>query len=119
MRRVLRLGDGAQIAVFDGSGREWLARLEGEAAELVKPMDQPVEPATQLTLFQALIKPARFELVLQKGTELGISRFVPFTAERSVATGERLARWQAIVVEAAEQSGRRLVPSLAAPVSFA
>ena len=113
LRHVLRLRDGDELAVFDGSGSEWLARLQGESAELVRSLDSPVEPETRLTLLQALIRPARFELILQKGTELGIARFVPFVAERSVAAGERAARWRSIVVEAAEQSGRRVVPEVA------
>lgn len=118
LRHVLRLHDGDELAVFDGSGKEWLARLQGETAELVRPIEGVVEPQTQLTLFQATIKPARLELVLQKGTELGITRFVPFAAERSVRTAERRARWQSIVAEAAEQSGRRIVPEIASVLSF-
>ena len=118
LRHVLRLRDGEEIAVFDGSGQEWVARLRGETAEVVRPIEGLVEPQTQLTLFQATIKPARLELVLQKGTELGVARFVPFAAERSVGIGERPARWQSIVVEAAEQSGRRVIPEIAPVLSF-
>ena len=118
LRHVLRLKDGDELAVFDGRGREWVARLRGDEAELVRPVEGTTEPETQLTLFQALIKPARFELVLQKGTELGVARFVPFAAERSVAGGERAARWQSIVVEAAEQSGRRVVPEVTPVLGF-
>lgn len=118
LQRVLRLRDGDEIAVFDGRGSEWVARLRGASAELLRPVEAEVEPRTRLTLFQALIKPARFELVLQKGAELGVSRFVPFLAERSVAAGDRAERWRSIVVEAAEQSGRRIVPDVASVVSF-
>jgi 16S rRNA (uracil1498-N3)-methyltransferase len=118
LRHVLRLRDGDELAVFDGKGQEWIARMRGDTAELVRAVEQSAEPETRLTLFQAVIKPARFELVLQKGTELGIVRFVPFLAERSVSSGERLARWQSIVVEAAEQSGRRLVPAIAPVLPF-
>src|SRR5579862_8329139 len=112
IRHVLRLHAGDQVAVFDGSGAEWLARLEDDTAEVLAPVERATEPETQLTLYQALIKPARFEYVLQKGTELGISRFVPFVAARSVTTGERASRWRSITVEAAEQSGRRIVPAI-------
>lgn len=118
LRHVLRLRDGDQVAVFDGRGQEWLAQLAGDALELLNPVDRCVEPQTQLTLYQATIKPARFEMVLQKGTELGVSRFVPFTAERSGAAGERAVRWRAIAVEAAEQSGRQVVPEIAPVLSF-
>ncbi|HLQ31507.1 MAG TPA: RsmE family RNA methyltransferase [Chloroflexota bacterium] len=118
IRHVLRLRDGEQVAVFDGAGGEWLAQVNGESAEICRPVETPAEPETQLTLFQALIKPARFEWVLQKGTELGIVRFVPFLAERSVASGEKPSRWRSIVVEAAEQSRRRIVPDVAPALSF-
>jgi 16S rRNA (uracil1498-N3)-methyltransferase len=118
IRHVLRLRAGDQVSVFDGSGREWLARLEGDSAELDRPLEPAVEPQTYLTLYQALIKPAHFEFVLQKGTELGVSRFVPFLAERSVATGEKAARWRSIMVAAAEQSGRRVVPEIDSLRSF-
>jgi 16S rRNA (uracil1498-N3)-methyltransferase len=118
LRNVLRLHDGDQVAVFDGTGTEWLAQLHGDRAELLHAINHSAEPETRLTLFQALIKPARFELVLQKGTELGIARFVPFLAERSVTTGDRSSRWRSIVVEAAEQSGRRLVPELSRVLTF-
>ena len=118
LRHVLRLHDGDELAVFDGKGHEWIARLCHDAVELVRSVDRPTEPQTQLILYQAMIKPARFEFVLQKGTELGVTRFVPFLAERSVPGGERSARWQSIVVEAAEQSGRQVVPEVSPVVAF-
>jgi len=118
LRIVLRLREGDELAVFDGKGSEWHARLAGSEAELLKPISSCAEPRTHLTIFQALIKPARFELVLQKGTELGVSRFVPFVAGRSVAGGERLDRWRSIVIEAAEQSGRTVIPDIAPALSF-
>jgi 16S rRNA (uracil1498-N3)-methyltransferase len=118
LRHVLRLRDGDEMAVFDGSGSEWVARLNGERAELDRRLDDEVEPRTRLTLFQAAIKPQRFEFVLQKATEVGVSRFVPFTSERSVATGGRAERWRSIVAEAAEQSGRRIVPDVSPQLTF-
>ncbi len=104
--------------MFDGSGDEWVAELDGQGAQLKRSIPGTTEPRTALTLFQALIKPARFELVLQKGTELGIGRFVPFLSERCVTTGARAERWRTIVTEAAEQSGRRIVPTVAEVRSF-
>jgi 16S rRNA (uracil1498-N3)-methyltransferase len=118
IRHVLRLPDGEQLAVFDGAGGEWLAQIHGERADVVKPIDQSAEPRTRLTLYQALIRPAHFELVLQKGTELGVAHFVPFTSERTVVAGEKRTRWRTIVAEAAEQSGRRLVPRIGELLTF-
>ncbi|HEU0167932.1 MAG TPA: RsmE family RNA methyltransferase [Chloroflexota bacterium] len=118
IRHVLRLADGQQVAVFDGLGGEWLAALHGDRGELVKPIDQSVEPRTRLTLYQALIRPANFELILQKGAELGVAHFVPFTSERTVVSGERRTRWRTILIEAAEQSGRRIVPEVGSLLTF-
>ena len=68
------------------------------------------------------MKADRFEYVLQKGTELGISRFVPIISERTVArsviTAARLERWRRIIREAAEQAGRSRLPSLDDAIGF-
>ncbi len=78
-------------------------------------------------LYQSLIRPQRFELVLEKGTELGVSRFVPLVSSRAQVrtTGpageggtQRAARWRRIVTEAAEQSGRGRVPAIDPPSLF-
>jgi 16S rRNA (uracil1498-N3)-methyltransferase len=70
-----------------------------------------------------IIRPERFEWMLQKGTELGASGFVPVQMSRSTAaeqaTGRKLERWQKIIREAAEQSCRGKLPTLAAPLPFA
>ena len=82
------------------------------------------EPRLRLTLYQALIKAPRFDWVLEKGTEVGVSSFVPVVSSRSVvrpaeASASRLERWRRIVTEAAEQSGRSRVPQVSPPVAFA
>ena len=79
------------------------------------------EPTTHLTLYQGLLKADKFEWVLQKGTEVGVSRFVPVVTERTVVTEvspNKQARWERILTEAAEQAGRGRVPELLAPLSF-
>ncbi len=129
---VLRLRPGDPIVLFDGSGGEWTAELiavgrRGVRARLVDQAYPRREPALRVTLCQALLKADRFEWVLQKGTELGVSAFQPLLTRRTVAGGgssdgpggARSARWQRIVTEAAEQSGRCFVPTVAAPVAFA
>ncbi len=80
------------------------------------------EPTTSLTLYQGLLKADKFEWVLQKGTEIGVACFVPLITERSVVqevSTNKLARWQRILTEAAEQSGRGRVPQLLTPTPFA
>jgi 16S rRNA (uracil1498-N3)-methyltransferase len=80
-----------------------------------------VEPGVDLHLYQGLLKGTKLEMVLQKGTELGVSAFIPTVTARSVATGasdSRRRRHDAIVREAAEQSGRGRVPRVADPLRF-
>jgi len=123
---VLRLKPGDHISLLDNSGWEYeveLARVSGDLVEgrLVKKGLCPGEPEIKITLYQALLKADKFELVLQKGVELGISTFVPFLSERCVArklAASKMARWQKIAQEAAEQSGRALLPFLQPVISF-
>lgn len=126
LRNVLRLDHGSVITLLDGSGSAFPTRIEaldaGRATGLVL-AKEPVrsEPGLQLTLYQCVLKRDRFEWVLQKGTELGVSRFVPVISRRTVVrTAARLLpkyeRWRAIVREAAEQSRRGRLPVLANPL---
>jgi 16S rRNA (uracil1498-N3)-methyltransferase len=126
--RVLRLRVGNRVVLVDGAGQEYRVRLDevrssavSGTVELIRP-SRP-EPSLILTLYQALVQRDRFETALQKGTEVGISRFVPTWCERSNVSGERidekrLDRWRRIVTEAAEQCERGIVPEVTPPVRF-
>ncbi len=124
IRNVLRLRPGDTVELLDNSGFVHVARLvtvskEGVAAEIVERRRSNSEPSVELVLYQALMKGQKMELVLQKGTEIGVTRFVPVLSERCVSRpsaadlDRRLERWQAIVREAAEQSGRAVLPPVA------
>lgn len=122
IRQVLRLGVGERVtALLDGAGWEAeaeLVQVEKKGVTAVVRHKHPVttEPTIQLTLYQSLLKRDNFEWVLQKGTEIGVSRFVPLISERTVAQPPHKAeRWQRIVVEAAEQSGRGCIPQILPP----
>ena len=130
LARVLRSRPGDRIVVLDDSGWEYLvildevtsARAHGVIAERSLSTG---EPHINVTLYQAVLKADRFELVLEKCTELGVSSFVPTMCDRSIPreTGkagaqDRRARWRRILKEAAEQSGRSRVPSLQQPMRF-
>lgn len=125
--RVLRLGPGDRVLFLDGSGDACEVELAEVGREVVAGRvlgrEHVAEPAVALALYVALLRPERFEWVLQKGTELGASRFVPVLFARSLpaerAEGRRGERWQRIIREAAEQCGRGRLPALAAPLSFA
>lgn len=128
--RVLRLGVGARVTLFDGHGGEAdavITRLGPRAVELkVEARRQAEKPAGPLlTLIQALARGEKLDLVVQKATELGVGRIIPVTTERAVprletmrATSRRV-RWQKIAREAARQSGRNDVPEVEPVTSLA
>ncbi len=125
--RVLRLKKGATLLLGDGAGHEYtgtISRVSGESIEVVLAETRTPPAATRgpcITLFQGLPKGDKLDFILQKCTELGAARIVPFQAERSVAKvpparlNDKLDRWRRITIEAARQSQRSDVPE----VSFA
>lgn len=128
LSRVLRLRPGAHIILLDDSGWAYEAELDrlspslGEA-HIVAATQPPTEPPIRLCLYQALLREQKFDWVLQKGTELGVTRFVPLVTERCIvslseANEAKLARWQRIITEAAEQSGRVRLPRILSPRSL-
>jgi 16S rRNA (uracil1498-N3)-methyltransferase len=127
IKNVLRLRPGDRITVLDNSGLEWTVRLtdvrpDRVRGEIESRQAASGEPALEMTLYQGLLKGDKFEWLLQKGTELGISRFVPVICRRSVVTSvsaQKEARWRQIIREAAEQSRRGKLPTLAEPLPLA
>jgi 16S rRNA (uracil1498-N3)-methyltransferase len=121
--RVLRMQPGEAVVLLDNRGAAYDAVLEGTGKDearfrLTGPSETRGEPATHVTLYQAVLKGERFGWALQKGTEVGVSRFVPLICARNVvddmrAIEERRDRWERILREAAEQSRRDRIPELA------
>lgn len=120
---VLRQGPGDEITVLNGKGEEYLVRITGVTSDQVKGeivgrLERQSEPRVKITLVQSLPKADKFEWILQKNTELGVSRFQPVFTERSnvkldqAAQSRKLERWNKIIREAAEQSGRQIIPVL-------
>lgn len=125
IRDVLRLQSGDHIAVLDNSGWEYDVTLERVAKEqatgVICGKKEIAEPSVKITLYQALIKSDKFEVVLQKGTEIGVSMFVPVICERCVARhqgAKKQERWKKVIIEAAEQCGRGKLPTLQPTISF-
>lgn len=126
--RVLRLHSGERVVVLDGSGMEYEVNLmnvgaSGVTGRIVERRMNRMEPGTHLTLYLCLTQREKFEWMLQKCTEVGASRFVPVVSARSLVQEGRDAekkhlRWQRIVQEAAEQSGRGLLPTVAEPLKY-
>jgi 16S rRNA (uracil1498-N3)-methyltransferase len=127
LTRVRRLGPGAALEVFDGEGGTVRATLLASGLALALGARATVATARRFSfeLWQGLAKGDKLELVVQKATELGAARVVPFASGRSVVKlsaergAARAARLQKIAAEAARQSGRADVPEIARPAKLA
>ena len=128
LARVLRARPGDRIVLVDDSGWEYRIVLQHVGSHQARGtvegrLRSRGEPRIRVWLYTAVLKGDRFETVLQKGTELGVSVFSPVLCARSVPRGRdwgagRYQRWRRIVSEAAEQSHRGRIPLLEAPVDF-
>jgi 16S rRNA (uracil1498-N3)-methyltransferase len=132
LREVLRLQPGDEVYVFDGTGKEFRCAIESSRRDtaLLNVLEE-IEPASpespfQITLAVALLKSDKFDLVVQKATELGVVRVVPVMTRLADIklkdesdANKRVMRWRRIALEAAKQSGRAFVPEIAVPVAFA
>ncbi len=124
--RVLRLKVGDQVIVLDNHGYEYFTELtkldaRGCEGETQKKQKCPNEPAAHLHLLLALTQREKFEWILQKCTEIGVGSFTPLICERSLSQDvdlnpKKLERWSRIVMEAAEQSQRAIIPEIHRPV---
>jgi 16S rRNA (uracil1498-N3)-methyltransferase len=124
--RVVRLRQGEEVEVFDREGnaaRGIVMALEKDRAVITTGELLPSrESQLGITLAMAIIQLEKFELVLQKATELGVQSFIPLVTDRIELRSERYSgkmdRWNKIVFEAVKQSGRTRVPSIAEPAKF-
>ena len=118
--KVLRYQAGQQVVLFDGIETERLyeiAALTADEAHLTLVTDFERQlPVREVYLLWSLLKKDKNDWVLQKGTELGISHFVPLLAERSEKTGFDSDRAHKILIEAAEQCGRSDIPAIREPM---
>ena len=117
LTRVMRVGEGGVVILCDDITGEWAARVVSagkreavlEPAELLRPREQ----VPDFWLCAALLKKDRFDLVLEKATELGVRRVQPVLARRCVADRLNPERARAVMTEAAEQCARTALPELA------
>ncbi|MBH5318147.1 16S rRNA (uracil(1498)-N(3))-methyltransferase [Paenibacillus sp. GSMTC-2017] len=121
--RVMRMKPDEEIIVCDGAGRSVKAVVIEVSpleirAKAIEVLAQDSEPAWQITIAQGLPKGDKMELVIQKGTEIGASSFVPFESERVIVQydgkkeAKRIERWGKIAKEAAEQAHRHTIPTI-------
>ena len=117
LSRVLRLAAGDTVAVFDGRGAEYLARVErvGRDGAVVRPYGRlaPVrEPAVALTVAPALLKGRKFDDVVRDATMVGAAAVQPLTTARTLSPPRDAARWARIAVASAKQCRRAFVPEV-------
>ena len=119
---VLRLREGAELLVFDGSSGEWLARIAVAGKKrMTLSVERPTrEPETlpDLWLAFAPVKRAQTDWLVEKATELGAAKLIPIMTQRTVAERVRLDRLESIAIEAAEQCGRTRLPEIAGPIAL-
>ena len=120
---------GDTVSVADGLGREYIARLtrirdEECEAEILEYREAASELPVRVTLYMAFPKGDKLETVIQKATELGVCRIVPFESSRCIKRpkedkiDKQLLRYKRIAEEAAKQSGRALIPEILSPMSY-
>jgi len=129
LRKVLRSRSGEQVGVFDGKGNEFLCVIQefdhdGIAYLRITKQVEPKasESPLQLTLGVALLKGDKFDLVIQKGVEIGVVKLVPIITVRSDVKAKniekKLERWQKIIIESSKQCGRAALMEITAPIEF-
>ncbi len=127
IHNVMRLRSDDRLILKDGKGHAYIGCITAIAdgacqvyLESKSPVDS--EPPFEIDLYQALPKGSRFEYILEKGCEIGISNFIPLLTDRTVKilNEDRFAkkrfRWENILKESARQSGRALIPGLKNPL---
>lgn len=128
--RVLRLGVGDPLVLFNGDGQDYQARLtvvEKRHSEVEISGSQTVdnESPLRITLVQGVARGEKMDWILQKATELGVAEFAPVITERTEVKldaergDKRVAHWMGVVIAACEQSRRARVPQVGMPVSLA
>lgn len=124
--RVLRLRRGDELVLFDGSGNDYAGEItdigrDDVTVRVTAGREVLAESPLAITLLQGICRGPRMDTVIQKATELGVSRIEPVLAERSVVrldddrVGRKQEHWRRVAIAAAEQSGRSRIPEVAEP----
>ena len=119
--KVLRGRKGDPIEVVDGERRLFAAELRvGREAAIIEELPAPTGVGTEISLYQAVPKGGRMDLVVEKATEVGATRIVPLLTERGIVNPRegKVGRWRRVAEAAARQSLRLAMPEVAEPVRF-
>jgi 16S rRNA (uracil1498-N3)-methyltransferase len=119
---VMRLGEGGEVLLFDGSSGEWLARISATGKKrMTLSVDRRTREAAAVPdvwLAFAPVKRTQTDWLVEKATELGAARMVPVITQRTIVDRVKLERLGAIAVEAAEQCGRTRLPEIGEPMKL-
>ena len=129
LTRVLRLGVGDTVSVFDGRGREFLARVASVQrrhvrVQLLSRAEPAAEPVVALTLVQAVLKGDKMDDVVRDAVMLGAVAIQPLVTRRTEVTvaslikGARVDRWRRVAVASVKQSRRATVPDVRTPLTL-
>ncbi len=123
--RVLRLREGDEVTLFDGTGGEWSGRLSSRArVELLEKREVERESPLAVTLVQGVSSGERMDYTVQKAVELGVAAIQPLLTKRGVVRLEgtrasaRVEHWRKIVIAACEQCGRNRIPEVLPLLAF-
>ncbi len=127
LTRVLRLGPGDTVAVFDGHGHEYLARIVTASrrdvrVQVLAPRRAAPESIVQITLVQAVLKGDKMDEVVRDAVMLGVAAIQPVVARRSEVTvaavlrGSRVERWRRVALASTKQCGRAVLPEVRMPL---
>lgn len=123
--RVMRYKIGDLLYVTDGLGNEYqtiIKKIQDKTIEatIVNRTSNAREPIRKITLAQSIIKGNHFDFIVEKVTELGIQKIIPFISERTIASisDKKLERYQKIVLAAMKSSMRTYLPSITKPIKF-
>lgn len=126
LTRVLRLGVGDEVAVFDGRGREFRARVDEVGRDTVRltleaPIVPAAEPRVTITLVQAVLKGDGMDTVVRDATMMGAAAIVPVLSarvavkHRALESGKAVERWRRVALASAKQCRRATLPGIPAP----
>ena len=129
LTRVLRLGVGDTVSIFDGRGREFLARVAGASrrdvrVQLLSRVEPAAEPPVPLTLAQAVLKADKMDEVVRDAVMLGVAAIQPLITKRSETTvaalmrGARRDRWTRVALASVKQSRRATLPDVRTPLTL-
>jgi 16S rRNA (uracil1498-N3)-methyltransferase len=120
--QVMRRSVGDQLLLFDGASGEWLGRIDqAERKRMsvrIERQTRAAETLPDLVLAFAPVKRAQTDWLVEKATELGVARVQPVITRRTNSERVRIARLEAIAIEAAEQCGRTTLPAIDAPLAL-